>query len=96
MAREKFYEIVSTNPGILAQKVNSDGSLKIFRLHADEPQVVGYYHPQEVDEAQVAGAISTSKSLSSITGNSAATSDGLAIIGVVLSADQSGATLKFS
>ena len=51
---------------------------------------------EKIDPAKVEAALSKSKTLSSITGKMAMGSEILAFLGIVLSADSSGATIKFS
>ena len=96
METGKTYTIRSSNPGILVEKTMPDGSLRIFRLEGEEPQGIEYYHEEPVPESVVASAIATSESISSVTGVTSSTSDVLATFGILMSADQSGATLKFS
>jgi hypothetical protein len=90
------YTLISSNPDILAQKSLARGALKIFRLVEDEPQRISYFHEEQVPESAIVSAISTSESISSVTGATSSASDVLALFGILLSADSSGATLKFS
>lgn len=91
-----YYNIQSSNPGILTQFRNSNRTLFIYKLINKEKQFVKYFKAEDIPKKEVEGAASTSGSLSSINGATSSATDTLASLGVVMAADQSGATLKFS
>ena len=70
--------------------------MRIYKLINTTEQRVKISVTEIIDPGKIEAAQKSSKALSSITGNMAKGSDVLAFLGIVLSADQSGTTVKFS
>ena len=82
---------------LFAEKYNSAGQLDlVYTLSNTSPEVLLITIPEKIDASTLAQAASTSKALGSISSATGYATDALGILGIILSADQSGATLKFS
>lgn len=93
-----------TRPTELAQKVETDPNDPLlqkttkFNLVEHSTNIdISYFKPDgSISEAEIESAVKNGKALSGVTSATSSVSDTLAVLGVILAADQSGATLKFS
>ena len=88
LAPNSEYTAIGTNPSELTRFIDpSDGIMKIYNLINTSEQRVRFSVRGGIDPDKIQAAMSSSKSLSSVTGNMAIGSDILAFLGIVLSAD---------
>lgn len=88
--------IIGSEPGLLTTYINPTTQLATnYILVESQTQEIEILN-DSVPEDKVASALSTGSSVASVTGSMGVTTDILGMLGIVLSADQTGATLKFS
>ena len=91
------YTLIGSNPQELTRFISAaDNILNIYRLVNPSDERVEFSFPEQSDPEKVEAAVKNGKAFSSVTGGASMASDILAFLGIVLSADKSGATLKFS
>jgi uncharacterized protein HemX len=75
---------------------DSEGKLTNYLLTEPTSQIVGFTKDTPVAAESIESAKATSKVAGGVTSAASTVSNTLALLGVILAADQSGATLKFS
>lgn len=88
---------MQTGTAILAEQTPTDGGAKtFFQLTNTEPAGLTFTKDIEIEASAIESAVATSAAAGSATKATSYVTNSMAFLGVILSADQSGATLKFS